>query len=621
MNFIKSLFFFTTILCLPFLGSAQKKDSLYSANSVGFIVKADLNFENLKLHFLDSSLADYQNFNPGFQGRQLNQNLGHYGTANNNLVFNFNQQAGFNLQQSWFIPYLWDFEHLKYYRTKSTYTNLRYVSSGKQEQVFEVNLAKNIGRKINISLDFQRAISSGNLQLNDVDHVNLSSKIWYQSNSRRYNLLSAFIYNSLYNNENGGLANDSVFLKPQTIPIDFQPTKLSTAKNIFNQKSIALAQYYDFGKFKTITKDSIQEKIILPSVRLEQVIEFNNNQSQYQEKFTELKYYQSTQDSTSTKDFQDIQWIKNQVNIQLLEKEGLFIFGKAGIENNFIEYKQNTISKNLSYNKFNSDINFKILEQVILKNEFNKIIQGNFIADYKEELSLIAKIFKNSTLRISYTTSSTSPSLFSQKYVSNHFNWDNNFQNQQYSNYAIHYLNSKFKINISLQRSQIDNFIYLNKDAQSAQYNGQIIIDKLTLKKDFDFSIIHLENTIALQKASQKSIVALPLFSSYHSIFLEQLVFKKVMKLRYGFDVRFNSSYYANNYMPATGMYYLQDQVKLGDYPIVDFFVSAYLKRAKIFLKVIHLNQGISKDGYYLTQNYPIEKRALQLGVSWNFFD
>ena len=91
-----------------------------------------------------------------------------------------------------------------------------------------------------------------------------------------------------------------------------------------------------------------------------------------------------------------------------------------------------------------------------------------------------------------------------------------------------------------------------------------------------------------------------------------------------GADVRYFTSYYAPDYSPAMGQFYLQNKdtrVKIGNYPLVNAYVNMHLKRTRIFLQMYNLIQGNTGYSYFLAPHYPLNPRILKIGISWNFFD
>jgi hypothetical protein len=73
--------------------------------------------------------------------------------------------------------------------------------------------------------------------------------------------------------------------------------------------------------------------------------------------------------------------------------------------------------------------------------------------------------------------------------------------------------------------------------------------------------------------------------------------------------------------MPATGIFYLQDIKKTGNYPLIGAFVNLQIKTASIFIRVDHLNAGIGSRTYYGAYGYPLQGRTLKFGVNWTLID
>jgi hypothetical protein len=73
--------------------------------------------------------------------------------------------------------------------------------------------------------------------------------------------------------------------------------------------------------------------------------------------------------------------------------------------------------------------------------------------------------------------------------------------------------------------------------------------------------------------------------------------------------------------MPATAVFYLQDDRKTGGFPMLGFFVDLKIKTAVISLRLDHFNAGIGSREYYGAYRYPLQGRTLKIGVTWNLND
>ena len=88
-----------------------------------------------------------------------------------------------------------------------------------------------------------------------------------------------------------------------------------------------------------------------------------------------------------------------------------------------------------------------------------------------------------------------------------------------------------------------------------------------------------------------------------------------------GASVRYHSNYYAPAYMPATGQFYTQKEVLIGNYPILNVYANFHLKQARFFIEYNHLNKYFMSGAHFYMPNYPINPPVMKLGLSWNFYN
>ena len=99
---------------------------------------------------------------------------------------------------------------------------------------------------------------------------------------------------------------------------------------------------------------------------------------------------------------------------------------------------------------------------------------------------------------------------------------------------------------------------------------------------------------------------------------------KKGAQHRNGVDLRYFTQYYAPDYAPAIGQFYLQNRdtrYKLGAYPMINGYINLHLKRTRIFVQMYNLLQRDGDKSYFYIPHYPLNPRILKIGISWNFFD
>nr|MDQ3049196.1 putative porin [Bacteroidota bacterium] len=206
-------------------------------------------------------------------------------------------------------------------------------------------------------------------------------------------------------------------------------------------------------------------------------------------------------------------------------------------------------------------------------------------------------------------------------FSSNHFKWENNFIKTKEQKVELDVVSGKWNAAMGGAISLYSNIPYFDNYARSRQYIGTIPVYSAYIKKNVSLMNWHLDNKINYQYVPDSTVIRLPALVLQHSLYYENDVFKGAMNLQIGFSVFYNSEYFADRYMPATGQFYLQDDKKYGNYPVIDFFINTQIKQARIFFKIDHLNSGLMGNGYVLTPSYPLNDRAFKLGISWKFFD
>jgi hypothetical protein len=135
-------------------------------------------------------------------------------------------------------------------------------------------------------------------------------------------------------------------------------------------------------------------------------------------------------------------------------------------------------------------------------------------------------------------------------------------------------------------------------------------------------SRINLNHRVMLQWSTDQKVVPVPLASAYLSYSFEFNVVKDVLRLQIGVDGRYNTAYYAPGWNPGVGQFYNQREKQLGDYVWLDAFVNAKWKRMRILVKMEHLSDDmLGQRNFFSVLHYPMNRRVLKLGLSWNFYD
>jgi hypothetical protein len=98
-------------------------------------------------------------------------------------------------------------------------------------------------------------------------------------------------------------------------------------------------------------------------------------------------------------------------------------------------------------------------------------------------------------------------------------------------------------------------------------------------------------------------------------------MFHNALTLQVGIDAKFNTKFYGYAYMPATAVFYLQDDMKMGNYPNLGFYIGAKIKRFRVFFKLSNFNSTFMKPTFFSLYRLPDNPFAFNYGISWEFYD
>jgi hypothetical protein len=94
-----------------------------------------------------------------------------------------------------------------------------------------------------------------------------------------------------------------------------------------------------------------------------------------------------------------------------------------------------------------------------------------------------------------------------------------------------------------------------------------------------------------------------------------------LLEVEYGFDARFCTSYDGYGYVPATGVFSLQEDYKAGNFPYLDAFAMIKVKRTRFFVQWSNALADVLPMQSFGAMHYPYMRPHLKYGVYWHFYD
>lgn len=581
---------------------------------------------------MEFKLDRVQFYLPVFNRQYINSSLGNNGSAQLDLNFDPQFSAGFDWGFHAYDAYMLELSQTKFYDAQSPYTEASYVQGSKQEAYFTLQHTQNVGRKLNFGLEFKRINSEGYYQRQTAQHSALRFHAWYRPGKGRYQALFALTYHKGTAYENGGLTavGDSLFQDGTENNRQLYPVWLSDASTNILRNGLLIRHFYDIQK---------------PNVDTNGVVESGRTiraQLTHSYQFKKQSYIDSSPDSSyyATNPFLTDQANVNYTN-RIIENE-LALLSLRSVNDTTVNsgwdlkgfIKQqlfdvssnialagwapyNLQSNNLSFGGF-FKINFK--EWLALTIHSEAFFAGFNSGDIQLNASLRSKPNSNVLLSTGFESFRKEASYQYQLFTSNFSAWTLNTEKINQLKIFGKIELQKQKLHFELANRVIGNWVVLNQSKLPQQTNQAINILAATIEHRLDIKKWSLVSRILIQNSSGPDLIRLPLIQYQESIFREGRIAKKT-PYRFGIDIIGCSSFRANAYMPQSGLFYLQDSKRNTGLMQANIYVSAKIKRARVFVMLEHLNAGFQGERADVIPFYPLPDRLLKIGFNWVFFD
>ena len=651
-------------------GQKQGKGVKTAKDSIVFKMKSYQLIEDLTRITevkVDTAVTDFHIYHPAYKNSISVESLGNIGNSYQPMDF-FQRRSvekEFLFQQNYF-DYATLPGEVKFYNVTKPYTLLTYgqwfSNKPKGETVLKVFQTQNINKQINFGFYYNSIGSSGkylNQQAKD-----RSLGLFSSGNFERYDYWFSIGKNSYDNQENGGLPNpkdiENPDIKPENIAV-----WLNDVRSLNNNSFITLTHQYKLGTWKEMKDKKEIFQQFIPRVALMHVLDYQSASRIYTEAdpnpifsyggtIGDVRFYgkdhvpfinptvgSAVAPATIDKSGQSV--ITNRFVVKFLEAtDRKYTFGKQlFISNDLVNSyfpQQELIVDTAGVNqpplgltqKHNYSNTYIGVSAYRTNGQFwswtasgKSYIQGRNALDYELSGS-VEKPFRakkdTSFIRIYANMSSRTPNYFFENYYSNHYKWENFFDKTYTMKLGATVEKPGWRLKASVNYSIINKFVFFNEQALPEQASSEFSVVQATLNKDFKFGGLNIRNWVFLQKTTTNIYLALPTVSARNSIYYEN-TYAKVLFFQLGFDTRYETSYYADQYSPATGMFYRQNSVKIGDYAWIDAFANIKLKRTAFYLKYTNLATQFVKGGYYTSPGYPAPIATLLFGLSWSFYN
>ena len=527
---------------------------------------------------------------------------------------------------------------IRYYSVATPVTELYFKSTIKKGQSVDAFITLNTSENLNFSMAYKGLRSEGQYINQLASTGNFRFTTSYNTKNKRYFANAHYTYQDILNEENGGIttiqdfeSEDPNYNNRQRFEVYF-----NDAKSFLKGKRI----FVDHN-FRVNSKKGINNLYI-------------THQFNYENKFFE--YNQATVPSTvgnqTVARFGD-SFLDSGINDQTRYNK---MYNRAGLV-----YENTVLGKFLFFvDDFRS--NYYYSRVLVFDN------QGTIPSFYSQQInsaggqyeyrhdkwngkflysrSITAQSLSNLDAQLTYALNdeiqlgfqyqninklpNNNYNLYQSSYVQ--YNWSNDFKNEKINTIKANAISPW--VNAEVQYSIFNDHLYFNDVSTAAQklvltqivapsqYDGTINYLSIKANREFKFGKFALDNTVLYQKTEQNvAVLNVPEIVTRNSFYYTTYMFKKALFLQTGIVLNYFSKYYANDYNPVIGEFFVQNEKQIGNHPNLDFFINAKIQRTRIYFKVEHFNSSFTGNNFYASPNNPSRDFTIRFGLIWNFFN
>jgi hypothetical protein len=625
---------------------------IYGPNTSRYFFEEDVFFNRETRYAIDTLIKNFHRYNYVQRFNYRYQDLGNIGTAIRPLYYENPDVIGKRSGMYVYDLYT-DTEPVKYYDTRSPYSNMKVVLGGLGRSITKGTYSRNITPQWNFGFNYRALLIDKNIQRRGkadrlVRGTYYDGYTTFQTKDSTYRIFGSVRRNFHRVEEYGGVRTDlgiDTFDLEDFFETTAQPWLTVAESNdlrinwhVFHQYSIAkpLQVYHMFDRYRQRNKF---------------LNVMNSTTDDYFGNFIEI----------------DRDSVNNDTKFKAVRNE---IGAKGNIGKLFLNGYYAIRHYSMSYRSMRADttvhMTFDSLQFAHIGNEhyvggriaFNldsigqvsggaEVMQDRDITYkgkkyYRLYGQIVSRWFDAKLSQMQYA-----PGFMEQAYRGTYDKWNNFFSNitSTQFNGHLHYRSKVLTVSPGLTFTRLSNYIFYKDIAPSdtittvrpVQSTGQQVI----ASPELSFSVTFFRHitlsgqgiyTELLENAD--SALTIPKILLNAQLAYSNIFFNGNFDIHTGIDVNWRSAYDAMGYNVPLRQFYIPNESRKdgpGGYerktfqvpahPIVDVFINAKVKRGRIFFKYHNLIQAFTGKGYMPTPNYPGQPNSFEFGFDWSFYD
>jgi len=522
-------------------------------------------------------------------------------------------------------------EDIRYYSVATPFTELYFRSVMERGQNVDALVTANISPQFNFSIAYKGLRSEGKYinQLSSTGNFRLAGS--YHTKSNRYSANFHFVSQDFLNQENGGVSNivdfedesdqyknrqrfnvysrdARSFMRAKRLFLDhgFRVNGSDAQNNLYVTHQVNYeTKFYEYNQPTLLS--TLEDRTIIqrfgPSFRPSAI----NDQTHYNRLYNKIGAVYENKSLGKFKFFaEDFRYnyyfdrvlLLDPINTGLLSDEIQSVGGEY-------EYRKDKWTANGLISQSMTDQSMSVIQGKV-RYRFN---EANVVSFQYERMNKIADHVYN---------------LNQSSFIA--YNWSNSFKNEKINNINI---NAETKwFTAAVQVSSYKDMLYFENTTQTdtilvapKQHSGSINYLSVKIGREFRLGNFALDNTILYQQVDQDSdVLNVPKITTRNTLYFQNHFFKKALFIQTGITFNYFTKYYANDYSPVIGEFFVQNKKEIGDFPMLDFFLDMKIRTARIYLKAEHFNSAWTGNNFLTAPNYPYRDFMFRIGMEWNFF-
>lgn len=636
-----------------------------------FVTYYNIAFDSIFLNspkVIDTNTFHASNHEMLERSNTIYSTLSNTGLAHKSMRFGYQSGLGFDLSLPTFSAYIRNEKNMSTYQSVLPYSELRYYfTTGDKEQVLNVKFGRQFVKNLFVSFEFNTEVSPGVFK----NSKSLNNYFWinahYFTKDKRYGVLAYWFRNKLEMSENGGIQNDEAYINNTESDNSAVLTQLTNAQNYIKSSGAGFEHYFNLlprtkqikvtesDSISDLSMDSIAVDTLNPLVkdtvstqynikerkftlgRICHSFNYQRNQLFFNENSPSVAFYQpfdtllnpeKTTDSTIVQGIRNsLKW--NSLGYQSFSDDVPF-FVYAGLNYgifkvkmfNYEEHKMQQVG-NFQQLSVNGGIIINLFKLSRITGQGEIITLGYQIGDFNLKGQwhqyIGTKEHNYGSATFDFNLKRQSANWFETSYSSNHFRWENDFHAATYLSMDLKYRYKSFGIGV--KQTTINDLIYFGLEAKPEQHDGMVSIREAYGNFYYKLWRFEMEGFASLQKASNEDVVHLPLFMARMKLAYSQPIFHKAATIQPSLTVQYFTKYYADAYMPALRTFYLQNEVKIGNFPFIDLALSIKVKKADIYVAYNNMFLLTGNHDAFIAPHYPMRGSKVFIGFNWRLFN